>query len=141
MIHHLGNVSLFGNTNASLIGSGTSQAGALWDDFTSALADLVSFPKYGVVPDATSVVISQAAPSSMEQMTETGVWNPELAASIGLQEGQNAQTQVIQNAISQGTYDPTGNYALSAITPSTSSLVTIAIVVGVGIGVLYLIKK
>lgn len=114
MITRLG-VTVAGNTNSELIGSGTSQAGALGDDISSTLADWVAYLKYGTVPNAPAIVPYPAAPSTIEQGTIAGAWTPTDAATQGLANAQVAQTALITDAISNGSYDPTGNYLMPSL--------------------------
>ena len=120
MITRLG-VTVAGNTNSELIGSGTSQAGALGDDISSTLADWVAYLKYGTVPNAPAIVPYPAAPSTIEQGTVAGAWTPEMAAAQGLANAQAAQTDLITQAESNGSYDSSGNYLIPDINfPITS---------------------
>ena len=118
MITRLG-VTVAGNTNSELIGSGTSQIDALGNDVSSILADWVAYLKYGTVPNAPAIVPSQAAPQTTTQLTTPGAWTPEDAAAQGLANSQAAQTALIAQAESSGSYDSSGNYIipdLNAIT-------------------------
>ena len=114
MITRLG-VTIAGNTNSEVIGQGTSQIQALGNDISSTLADWVSYLKYGTVPNAPAIVPSQASPSTLEQGTVAGAWTPEDSAYQGLLNAQVAQSSLISDAITSGTYDPSGNYALSSL--------------------------
>jgi hypothetical protein len=116
-----------------------SNAGLAWDSFTTWLADLGSSAKYGTIPNATTIVPSQASPSTIEQGTTAGAWTPLDSASQGLADSQANQTALISNAISSGSYDPNGNYLASSLGVSGIPWGTIAIIGACVLGVVVIV--
>jgi hypothetical protein len=137
MITRLG-VTVAGNTNSEVIGQGTSQIQALGNDISSTLADWVAYLKYGTVPNAPAIVPYPASPSTVEQGTVAGAWTPEDSAAQGLLDSQTNQTALITNAISSGSYDPTGNYLTSSLGLNNIPWTTFAIIGGCILGAILL---